>query len=238
MNRPRRLPPPVQSGCRRTARRRGAGARLLTLAIAAGEQVAVIGPSGAGQSTLLHAIACALKPAEGRLLLDDVAHADDRALARASIRLALNALRSISELVWAALLIISAGLEPFAGTRVLAMQTTGVLGRLFAEAIENAPPGPAFALRAPDVALGCVFLNAMLPQIVPQIASCTLYRRENNIRAAAVLGVAGAGGLGWRLAFPMGRLQMRETSSNLIAMIALVALVDLGSDVMWRVLAR
>jgi phosphonate transport system permease protein len=69
-------------------------------------------------------------------------HAGDRPLARAPTRLLLNALRSIPELVWAALLLISAGLGPFAGTLALALHTTGVLGRLFAEAIENAPPGP------------------------------------------------------------------------------------------------
>jgi phosphonate transport system permease protein len=165
-------------------------------------------------------------------------HADDRAVARAPTRLLLNALRSIPELVWAALLIISAGLGPFAGTLALAVHTTGVLGRLFAEAIENAPSGPAFALRAQGVGEARVFLYATLPQIAPQLASYSLYRWENNIRAAAVLGVVGAGGLGQMLAFHMGLFQMRETSSILIAMIALVGLVDLGSYFMRRALAR
>lgn len=165
-------------------------------------------------------------------------HAGDRALARAPTRLVLNALRSIPELVWAALLIISAGLGPFAGTLALAMHTTGVLGRLFAEAIENAPPAPGFALRAQGVAEARVFLYATLPQIVPQLLSYTLYRWENNIRAAAVLGVVGAGGLGQMLAFHMGLFQMSETSSILIAMIVLVALVDIGSYFMRRTLSR
>jgi phosphonate transport system permease protein len=165
-------------------------------------------------------------------------HARDRALARSPTRLLLNALRSVPELVWAALLIISAGLGPFAGTLALAMHTTGVLGRLFAEAIENAPPGPAFALRAQGVAEGRVFLFATLPQVVPQLLSYTLYRWENNIRAAAVLGVVGAGGLGQMLAFHMGLFQMSETSSILIAMILLVAMVDLGSYFMRRALSR
>jgi phosphonate transport system permease protein len=165
-------------------------------------------------------------------------HADDRALARAPTRLVLNVLRSIPELMWAALLLISAGLGPFAGTLALAMHTTGVLGRLFAEAIENAPPGPSFALRAQGVAEGRVFLYATLPQILPQLLSYTLYRWENNIRAAAVLGVVGAGGLGQMLAFHMGLFHMRETSSILIAMILLVALVDLLSYALRRVLSR
>jgi phosphonate transport system permease protein len=73
------------------------------------------------------------------------------ALARAPTRLLLNALRAIPELVWAALLLISAGLGPLAGTLALALHTTGVLGRLFAEAIENAPSGPGDALRVQGV---------------------------------------------------------------------------------------
>jgi phosphonate transport system permease protein len=201
---------------------------LRKLAVASAETLAM-----SGLGTLLAAVFGLLLalPASRK-------HADDRAPARGPTRLVLNALRSIPELVWAALLIISAGLGPFAGTLALAMHTTGVLGRLFAEAIENAPPGPAFALRAQGVAEGRVFLYATLPQIVPQLASYTLYRWENNIRAAAVLGVVGAGGLGQMLAFHMGLFQMRETSAILIAMIALVALVDLGSYLMRRALAR
>ncbi len=153
-------------------------------------------------------------------------HADDSARWRAVTRLLLNALRSIPELVWAALLLIAAGLGPFAGTLALALHTTGVLGRLFAEAIENAPQGPAFALRVRGLDELRVLLYATLPQLLPQLLSYTLYRWENNIRAAAVLGVVGAGGLGQMLAFHMGLFQMGETSSVLIAMITLVALVD------------
>lgn len=165
-------------------------------------------------------------------------HAEDRALWRAPTRLILNALRSIPELVWAALLIISAGLGPFAGTLALALHTTGVLGRLFAEAIENAPPGPAYALRVQGVPAGRVFLYSTLVQILPQLLSYTLYRWENNIRAAAVLGVVGGGGLGQMLAFHMGLFHMNETSSILIAMILLVALVDILSYVSRRVLQK
>ncbi|RDD91768.1 ABC transporter permease subunit, partial [Acidovorax sp. BoFeN1] len=116
----------------------------------------------------------------------------DPARWRGPTRLVLNALRSIPELVWATLLLIAAGLGPFAGTLALALHTSGVLGRLFAEAIENAPPGPGFALRVRGVASGRVFLYATLPQVLPQLLSYTLYRWENNIRAAAVLGVVGA----------------------------------------------
>ena len=153
-------------------------------------------------------------------------HADDAARARAPTRLLLNALRAVPELVWAGLLLISAGLGPFAGTLALALHTTGVLGRLFAEAMENAPPGPAAALRAQGVGTGAVLLYATLPQVLPQLLSYTLYRWENNIRAAAVLGVVGAGGLGLLLAFHMGLFHMGKTATILGAMLLLVALVD------------
>jgi phosphonate transport system permease protein len=161
------------------------------------------------------------------------AYPDARAPWRAPTRLVLNALRSIPELVWAAMLLIAAGLGPFAGTLALALHTTGVLGRLFAEVVENAPPGPGFALRTRGVGESTIFWYATLPQAVPQLMSYTLYRWENNIRAAAVLGVVGAGGLGQMLAFHMGLFQMQETSSILIAMLLLVAVVD-GASYLWR----
>ena len=153
-------------------------------------------------------------------------HAGDKARAKPFVRLLLNALRSVPELVWASLLLIAAGLGPFPGTLALALHTSGVLGRLFAESIENAAPGPAFALRVRGVGEARVFLYATLPQIWPQVISYTLYRWENNIRAAAVLGVVGAGGLGQMLSYHLGLFQMRETSTVLLGMIALVALVD------------
>ncbi len=165
-------------------------------------------------------------------------YAGDSARLRSVTRLMLNALRSIPELVWAALLLISAGLGPFAGTLALAFHTSGVLGRLFAEAIENAPPEPGFALRAQGVGTVRVFLYATLPQVLPQIMSYTLYRWENNIRAAAVLGVVGAGGLGQLLSFHMGLFQMGKTATILMAMIGLVALVDVASYVLRRVMTR
>ena len=165
-------------------------------------------------------------------------HAGDPARWRGVCRLLLNVLRSVPELMWAALLLIAAGLGPLAGTLALAIHTTGVLGRLFAEAIENAPPGPGFALRLRGIGEGRVFLHAGLPQLLPQLLSYTLYRWENNIRAAAVLGVVGAGGLGQMLAFHLGLFQMPETSSVLAAMMLLVLLVDVASNAARRVMSR
>ena len=169
------------------------------------------------------------------------ASAHGGALARgvhAASRLLLNALRSIPELVWASLLLIAAGLGPFPGTLALALHTTGVLGRLFAEGIENAAPEPALALRVRGVGRVRIFFWATLPQVLPQMLSYSLYRWENNIRAAAVLGVVGAGGLGQMLYFHLGLFQMHETCTVLLAMIALVALVDGLSFAVRRQLTR
>jgi phosphonate transport system permease protein len=165
-------------------------------------------------------------------------HDADPAHGRGATRLVLNALRAVPELVWAGLLLIAAGLGPFAGTLALALHTTGVLGRLFAEALENAPPGPGAALRAQGVGRLRVFAYATLPQVLPQLMSYTLYRWENNIRAAAVLGVVGAGGLGQLLQFHMGLFHMGKTATILGAMLLLVALVDALSYGARRLLTR
>jgi phosphonate transport system permease protein len=165
-------------------------------------------------------------------------HTGDSAWARTPTRLLLNALRSVPELVWASLLLIAAGLGPFAGTLALAAHTTGVLGRLFAEAIENAPAEPGAALRTQGARAGPVFLYATLPQVLPQLMSYTLYRWENNIRAAAVLGVVGAGGLGQLLSFHMGLFHMNKTATVLLAMVLLVGLVDALSYGLRRLLMR
>ncbi len=195
---------------------------------------------GTWETLAMSALGTALAAAAGLLLALPASrlHDADAAWARAPTRLLLNALRAIPELVWAALLLISAGLGPFAGTLALAAHTTGVLGRLFAESLENAPPGPAAALRAQGVGNGRLFLYATLPQVLPQLMSYTLYRWENNIRAAAVLGVVGAGGLGQLLSFHMGLFHMGKTATILLAMLLLVALVDALSYAARRLLTR
>jgi phosphonate transport system permease protein len=145
---------------------------------------------------------------------------------REASRLVLNVLRSIPELVWAAMLVIAAGLGPFPGTLALALHTTGVLGRLFADALENVAPHPANALRENGSSAAVAFLYAKLPQASPQFMSYALYRWENNIRAATVLGVVGAGGLGQLLYFHMSLFHFQQVATVLGAMLLLVALVD------------
>ncbi|NYT84826.1 phosphonate ABC transporter, permease protein PhnE [Pollutimonas harenae] len=148
------------------------------------------------------------------------------AWAKALSRLLLNALRSVPELVWAALMVLAAGLGPFAGTLALALHTTGVLGRLFAEALENTPPGPALALRHAGAGPIAAFCYGTLPGVLTQWLSYTLYRWENNIRMAAVLGFVGAGGLGQMLYFTLSLFQQARASSVILAMVVLVVMVD------------
>ncbi|MES2760020.1 MAG: phosphonate ABC transporter, permease protein PhnE [Pseudomonadota bacterium] len=157
---------------------------------------------------------------------------------RALTRAVLNVLRSIPELVWASLLLVAAGLGPFAGTLALAAHTSGVLGRLFADALENAEPLPERTLRSNGAAPMAAFFYATLPQTLPQMLSYTLYRWENNIRAAAVLGVVGAGGLGQMLKYHLSLFQMQNAATVVICMLLLVAMVDAISFAMRRALTR
>ena len=157
---------------------------------------------------------------------------------RAATRMLLNVSRSIPELVWASILLIAAGLGPFAGTLALAAHTTGVLGRLFADALENSSPLPESSLRINGVRPSAAFLYATLPQAVPQMVSYTLYRWENNIRAAAILGVVGAGGLGQMLKYHLSLFQMQQAATVIIAMLLLVAVVDAASFSLRRIMTR
>ncbi|MCC2972377.1 phosphonate ABC transporter, permease protein PhnE [Massilia sp. IC2-476] len=157
---------------------------------------------------------------------------------RGATRVLLNILRSIPELVWAALLLVAAGLGPFAGTLALAAHTSGVLGRLFADALENVEPLPESSLRTNGAAPLAAFLYATLPQALPQMLSYTLYRWENNIRAAAVLGVVGAGGLGQMLKYHLSLFQMQSAATVIVAMLLLVAAVDGASFALRRALTR
>lgn len=141
-------------------------------------------------------------------------------------RLLLNALRAIPELVWAVLMVLAAGLGPNAGTLALALHTTGVLGRLFAEALENTPPEPAAAIRLQGAGAWMAFCYGALPSLWPQLLAYTLYRWENNIRMAAVMGFVGAGGLGQMLYVSLSLFQEAQASTVILAMVLLVLAVD------------
>jgi phosphonate transport system permease protein len=152
-------------------------------------------------------------------------------------RFVLNVLRAIPELVWAGLFVIAAGLGPFPGMLALAMHTAGVLGRLYAESLENTPQSNYQQLRHSGVGPVAAMSYTSLPQIWPQLASYFLYRWENNIRAAAVLGVVGAGGLGQLLYLSLSLFKFDDAATVLIAMLILVWLVDSASNYLRQKLA-
>jgi phosphonate transport system permease protein len=153
-------------------------------------------------------------------------------------RFLLNLLRSVPELVWATLMVLAAGLGPFAGVLALALHTTGVLGRLFAEAIENAPPQPEQSLREAGSGGVSAFLYGTQPLVWPQCVAYGLYRLEMNIRMAAVLGFVGAGGLGQMLYYHLSIFQQAQAATVLIAMFVLVLAVDMLSDRLRTRMAR
>ncbi len=175
--------------------------------------------------TLLAALAGALLalPAAGRFGF----------AARQATRFLLNALRSVPELVWAALMVLAAGLGPFAGLLALALHTTGVLGRLFAEALENTPRDAEQALTQAGSGAVAAFAYGSLPLLLRQGIAYTLYRWEMNIRMATVLGFVGAGGLGQMLYFHLSLFQQAQASTVLIAMFGLVVAVD-ALSARWR----
>ena len=146
--------------------------------------------------------------------------------AKGAARLVLNGLRSVPELVWAALMVLAAGLGPFAGTLALALHTTGVLGRLFAESLENATPAPEAALRELGAGRVAAFAYGTLPLVAPQCLGYTLYRWEMNIRMATILGFVGGGGLGQLLYFHLSLFQQAQAATVLVAMTALVLADD------------
>ncbi len=157
--------------------------------------------------------------------------------AKWAARFVLNFLRSVPELVWAALMVLAAGLGPFAGVLALALHTTGVLGRLFAESLENAPTAPESSLRELGAGAAASFAYGTLPVIAPQCLGYTLYRWEMNIRMAAILGFVGAGGLGQMLYYRLELLQFRDAATVLAGMAVLVLAVDAASAAARKALA-
>ena len=148
---------------------------------------------------------------------------------RAPCNVLLNVLRSVPELVWATITALAVGLGPFAGALALALHTSGVLGRLYAEALDNTPVQPAQALRRTGSSGVMAFLYGTLPGAAPQLVAYTLYRWEMNIRMAAILGFVGAGGLGQLLYVKLSLFHYAEASTVIIAMLVLSIAVDQAS---------
>lgn len=143
-----------------------------------------------------------------------------------SIRLVLNFLRTIPDLALGLLFVAAVGLGAFAGTMALAIHTATVLGKLLSESVENIDEGIVEAIRATGAGYTQILSFAVLPQILPDLISFTLYRLETNIRAASVLGLIGAGGIGYLMNTSFRTFQYQEAAAIVLVLIALVMLVD------------
>jgi phosphonate transport system permease protein len=145
------------------------------------------------------------------------------------VKLATNLFRTIPDIAWCLVLIAAVGLGPFAGTLALALHTATVLVKLFAESIENIDEGVVEALKATGAKHMQVLSFAVVPQVMPSFISFLLYRFETNIRAAAVLGLIGAGGIGFLMNTNFRMFQYPQASMTVVVLIVLVMIVDYAS---------
>jgi len=107
--------------------------------------------------------------------------------------------RAMPELIVALILVLMYGFGPIAGVLALAIHTSGVLGKFFADEIENAPPGPQLALKSSGASAFKVLRYAVFPHVYPAWIAYVQYIFERNIRTATILGIVGAGGIGMEL---------------------------------------
>lgn len=138
----------------------------------------------------------------------------------------LNFLRTIPEMLWALVFVFLVGLGPFPGVLALGVHTGGVLGKLFAEVLEDVDLQPIESLQSTGAGKLQILFYGILPQVLPQFISYTLYRWEVNIRVAAVLGFVGAGGLGQRIHIAMSLFLEQQLLTLLMALYILVTAVD------------
>ena len=154
----------------------------------------------------------------GRWVLGFVPYALSRAV--------LSVLRSIPEYVWAFMFVRAVGLGPFPGVLAIGVAYGGMLGKVYSEILENMNPRPLETLHAAGATKLSVILYGLVPQALPNVIAYTLYRWECAIRASAILGFVGAGGLGQQVELSMRMFQFDEVLTLLVALFVLVASVD------------
>ncbi|UZE96240.1 phosphonate ABC transporter, permease protein PhnE [Alkalimarinus alittae] len=145
-------------------------------------------------------------------------------------RRVMDAFRAINEMVFAMLFVVSVGLGPFAGVLALFIHTTGVLAKLFSEAVEATDKGPVEGIRATGASGLQEVIYGVIPQVLPLWISYSLYRFESNVRSATVLGMVGAGGIGVILWESVRGFMFAETCAVMIVIIATVTLLDMLSQ--------
>lgn len=146
------------------------------------------------------------------------------------IRRLMDSLRAINEFIFALIFITAVGLGPFAGMLAIFIHTTGVLAKLFAEAVEAIDPRPVEGIRATGASRVQEVIFGVIPQVIPLWVSYALYRFESNVRSATVIGLVGAGGIGLTLSQAMSSFAYDEVSAILIIIIVAVTITDLISQ--------
>lgn len=154
--------------------------------------------------------------------------------ATAAGKFLLSFVRTFPEIVMAILFIKAVGPGAFAGVLALGVHSIGMLGKLFSEAIENMDLKPAEALTACGANGIQKIWFAIIPQVLPEFASFSLYRFEINVRAAAILGVIGAGGIGTPLIFALEARAWSRVGIILLGIIVMVTLIDIVSGFVRR----
>ena len=145
------------------------------------------------------------------------------------VRRMLDACRSINEMVFALLFVVAVGLGPFAGVLALWVHTTGILAKLFSEAVEAIDPQPVEGIRAAGGHPLHEILFGVIPQVLPLWVSYGLYRFESNVRSASVVGMVGAGGIGMVLWDVIRGFQYAQTAAVLLMLVIAVWLIDMIS---------
>jgi phosphonate transport system permease protein len=141
-------------------------------------------------------------------------------------RTLLNALRSVPELIMGIVFVAAVGFGALPGVLALGLHSVGMVGKFFAEAIEHVDEGPVEAARATGATGTQVLAHAVLPQVLPQFADISIYRWEYNFRASTVMGMVGAGGIGFELVGSLRIMQYREVTAILLVILTMVTLVD------------
>src|SRR5207237_7745415 len=132
------------------------------------------------------------------------------------------ACRAINEMVFAMLFVVAVGLGPFAGVMALFVHTTGVLAKLFAEAVEAIDPRPVEGIRATGANALEEIVYGVIPQVMPLWISYALYRFESNVRSASVVGMVGAGGIGVILYEVIRGFEYAQTCAVMLIIIVFV----------------
>jgi phosphonate transport system permease protein len=148
------------------------------------------------------------------------------------VRRVMDLMRSIPDLVIATLFIVAVGLGPLAGVLAIALNTAGVLAKLFSEAVESIDKGPIEGVKATGAGRLHEIMWGVIPQVAPLWTSFALYRFESNSRAATVLGLIGAGGIGQALFENLQAFEYRTVSTIAIIIVVAVTLIDMLSQAM------